>query len=283
MLSTVFRKAFQVLMKKPIRLWGISLMNTLLVFLACLFGLVPLIWIPIVITLSAGMQMVYLDGYRGKDVDCNQLFKGFSNFKKVCGGMGWMMLWTLIWGLIPIVGFVFACIKNYAYCFTPYILMSDDEVSAVDAIKVSSEQTRGYKGKIFLADLIVYGAIFVVTFVLGLLSAIPYIGILFGLILFLFGIVAGALCPLFCGLIRAAFYVEITENPTPAPAYAAPSAFAFANVGAPAQPAAPAADAAPKAAAAPQRPAQPGIRICPSCGAPVNAGNFCPSCGRPLR
>ncbi len=209
MISKVYNHALDILKSKPIKLWGLSLLAILLSALAQIFAVLPIISIPISVTIYAGMLLVFLDGYKGKEVDSNQLFAGFKSFSHIAGGMLWMMLWILIWALIPIVGFVFAIIKSYEYRFTPYILFTQPKVSVFDALKLSMKQTEGYKGTMFGADMIIVGIVLAVELVLYILGLIPYIGAVLGLLIALpFFIVL----PLFQGLVHAGMYIEITEN-----------------------------------------------------------------------
>ena len=206
--TEAFRRAFSVLQKKPLKLWGLSLMYTLLTGFVTFLAVLPIISIPIVLVLQVGMTAIYLDGYREKEVDSNQLFQGFGNFFRNAGGMGWMLLWTMIWGLIPIAGPIIAIIKGYSYSFVPYILLNDSEISAVDALKKSMKMTEGYRGKMFGTQILIMLAVWVVMLVLGLLSRIPYAGILFTVIGAVVTIVAVALIPLIFGTLGAVFYDE---------------------------------------------------------------------------
>ena len=85
--------------------------------------------------------------------DCNW------QFFRILGGMAWMQLWIFLWSLIPIVGIVFGIIRMYEYRFVPYILMTRDDVKPADAIKISKQETMGYKGKMFGADILL-GAVY---------------------------------------------------------------------------------------------------------------------------
>lgn len=229
-----YKRSLEVLKKKPILLWGLSLMSGLLIILAKLFGFIPLISLPIVFTLEASMAVLYLKGLRGNEVKSEDLFSGFKSFAHVAGGMAWMSLWILIWALIPIVGFVFAVIKAYEYSFTPYILMTKPEISATEALKESKKMTLGRKGKMFWANVLIGLAFGVCCFVIGLFAAIPYIGVLFGIILFLVIVAYAAFAPIFLGLVNASFYDDAVKSS--------------------AAPAAPVAPAAPEAPAAPSNP-----------------------------
>lgn len=212
-----YKSAIAVLSKRPIILWGLTLLCNFLITLAGIFGAIPIISLPITFAFEASLSMLYLKGLRGNSVDSKDLFTGFSNFKRIAGGMAWMYLWILLWGLIPIVGIVFAIIKTYSYRFTPYILMTRPEVHAMDAIKESMKMTKGIRGKMFWADAFLYIGYGVCSLILGLFAAIPYIGVLFGIILFVFVLLYLAVSQIFLGLVTASFYENACKAPAPNP------------------------------------------------------------------
>lgn len=209
----MLKRAFDVIRKKPIRLWGLSLLSLLLMILASIFGVLPIISIPVILVLNVGTAAVYLDGYRGKEVNSDLLFLGFKRFWRMAGGMAWMSLWVFIWALIPFAGIVIAVIKTYSYRFVPYILLTDPEVSATEALRVSMKMTKGYRGRMFGADILIIGAVFIVFLLMGLLSMIPFVGILFRVLLIAACMVVAAFLPLFTGLVGAAFYDEMEKAP----------------------------------------------------------------------
>ena len=271
MINVIYQRAFEVLKKKPLRLWGISLLSVVLAYLAGIgFAGILAIGLAAGWLLDAAMANVYLKGLHGEEVESADLF---ATFKKDCiartaGGMGWKALWVFLWGLIPVCGFVFAIIKKYTYAFTPYILLHRPEVNATQAIKVSEKETEGYRGKMFLADFLAVLLFAAALLVLSLLGMIPVLGILFKIVHFVVLIAGLALLPLFLGLVRAAFYEEI-QHCNADPAYRARYF-----------PAAPAAHAAP--AGAPVQPEGPSA-FCPNCGSKVPEGTaFCPNCGTKL-
>lgn len=208
--GAVYSRTFALLAKKPILLWGLSLMSSLLTVLASLFGFIPLISLPIIFTLKVGMASVYLDAVRGKEINSDQLFSGFTkNFFRVAGGMGWMYLWIFIWSLIPIVGIVFGVIKTYSYRFVPYILINDPEISATEALRVSMRLTKGYKGKMFLANLLIGLIIFVVLLIFGLIGGAVHFLMIITVIVYL---VVIAFAPLVFGTIAATYYDVIEKE-----------------------------------------------------------------------
>ena len=260
------------------------------------------------------MAMIYLNSYRtGLKPKSTYLFAAFKKdrFWRVVGGLAWMELWIFLWALIPIVGIVFAVIRAYEYRFTPYILMTRDDVRATDAIKLSKQETMGYKGKMFWADMLIVLLYLAAALVLLILSLIPFIGVLFRVVNTLLSIAFSLFAPLFLGIVQAAFYVETKSAPA-APAQPTPP-----TIPAPVAPVAPTAPAAPEApvteapaeeAPAPveeapaevptetapaETPAEEApaevapeatrARFCPTCGhefAP--ADRFCQSCGTPV-
>ena len=76
MIGYIFKRAIDILKKKPFMLWGVSLLNSIIVLAVNITGsALPILTIPIVATLSAGMASLYLDGYNGKEVNSKQLFR----------------------------------------------------------------------------------------------------------------------------------------------------------------------------------------------------------------
>lgn len=220
MIMMIYERALKVLMQKPLRLWGISLLAVLLAGVgSALCGVaIPILGIAVSLLLSTAMLMVYLAGYRGDEVhvvDLFACFKDWNTAKRVLLGMGWMAMWVFLWALIPIVGPIFALIRIYEYKLTPYILLTEPDVAITDAIKVSAQRTKGYKLKMWLAEWL-YGLLFgLVVGILALLALIPFVGVIFGLVIFLLTVVFIALSPLFLGLVQAAFYEEITHPTQP--------------------------------------------------------------------
>lgn len=303
MVSSIYKKTFSVLMKRPFRLWGISLLAEFL----CLVAYAGFIGVPAAafcaaLLLSASMSMIFLNSYRtGLEPKTTYLFASFKKDRilRVLGGMAWMQLWIFLWSLIPIVGIVFGIIRMYEYRFVPYILMTRDDVKPTDAIKISKQETMGYKGKMFGADILL-GAVYLGAFlVFTLLGKIPYLGVLFRILWVLIAIAYGLLAPLFSGIMQAAFYVEIQNRRAAGPQPSAPAQPVPPVIPAPAsesetQPAPqgepvvtaqePEAPARPEPEQeAPEQPQSTEPR-CPHCGAPVKMQGavFCTACGRRL-
>ena len=303
MISNLYQKTFSVLMKRPLRLWGITLLSSVLLVVVHIgFIGIPAVGFCALLLLEASMSMIYLNSYRtGLEPKTSYLLAAFRKDRiwRVLGGMAWMQLWIFLWSLIPIVGIVFGVIRAYEYAFVPYILMTRDDVRPTEAIKVSKAETMGYKGKLFGADLLLEGVYFVVILLLSLLSMIPYVGIVFTILRIVLTVVFGVLAPLFLGILHAAFYVEIQnrraagQQPStpaqpvppviPAPAsepetQPAPQGEPVVTAQEPEVPVQPEPEQE-----APEQP-QPAEPRCPHCGAAVKTPGavFCTSCGRRL-
>ena len=59
-ISNIYKRAFNVLSKMPFKLWGLSLLSSLLTILVLVFGVLPIVIVPVIAVLSAGMAAVFL-------------------------------------------------------------------------------------------------------------------------------------------------------------------------------------------------------------------------------
>ena len=271
MVSWICRNVRSVLQTKPWRLWGISLLAGLLTWLGVIgFVGVPAVAFCLDLALTGSLALLFLEAYRGNAVESRDLFTPFrrEQLPHLVGGMAWMSLWVFLWFLIPVAGLVLGPMKLYAYRFTPYILLTRPDVKATEAIQVSARETQGYRGKMFLVDLLIYGALILAALLLTGLAQIPWMGPLFYTLLVVVVLLAVFLIPLFTGLIRAGFYDEVQpclEDPSYSPRFAPPTPPAY----------------TPPAAG--QQPPQPGTQYCPICGQPApKAARFCNNCGTKL-
>ena len=123
---------------------------------------------------------------------------------------------TIVWLLVAVIGFIPAIYKSYEYRFTPYILITRPDVNATAALRLSKQLTKGKKGQMFLADLILVGGFYVIYFVLSMLGKIPYIGVLFAIIAILVSLAYSLFAPIFTGLYQAAFF-EMPVQPRQTP------------------------------------------------------------------
>ncbi|MBE7043613.1 MAG: hypothetical protein E7399_09040 [Ruminococcaceae bacterium] len=212
MIQFIYQSVFNVIKEKPVALWGTSLLCSLLSLLAIAFSGLPIVLLPSGLVLQAAMAVIYVKGYRRETFVSQDLFVGFSkNFLHIAGGMAWMALWLVLWLLVPVIGPIMVIVKGLSYSMTPYILLTQPEVSATDALKVSMQLTKGYKGNMFLTYLVFGVAVWIVCFILAMLSAIEVLSMVFGFILFIVSIILVLFAPAFLGLLQAAFYDEIQK------------------------------------------------------------------------
>lgn len=198
--------ALKVLMKKPVMLWGLSLLLALLTFLGMyLTCSIPVVAIVVSYLFTLGGVKLYMDGLKGKEVNSKQLFAAFNkNWLKSAAAMGWQQLWTLIWGFVPVMG----TIKRLSYRFVPYIISVHPEISAFDALKLSMRMTQGKRLQMWLADLVLAGAIVTTVAILAALAFVRYIGFFFLLALLSVLLVVALFGKIFVGLYQASFFSE---------------------------------------------------------------------------
>ena len=88
-ISNIYKRAFNVLSKMPFKLWGLSLLSSLLTILVLVFGVLPIVIVPVIAVLSAGMAAVYLDGFNGRKfipTSFSKVLKIFGELPAVCVG-----------------------------------------------------------------------------------------------------------------------------------------------------------------------------------------------------
>ncbi len=82
------------------------------------------------------------------------VWKNFArNWKRYVGIVAWMTLWTTLWSLLFIVPGI---VKGYSYRLAPYLVLEYPDMPVRDALRKSMEMTQGYKGRLFLLDLICF-------------------------------------------------------------------------------------------------------------------------------
>ena len=156
---------------------GWTLLASLLISVCMAIPVTSLILAPV---LTAGLSWFSLKVYRGETVNGGEdIFVGFQNFGHVLGGMLWMELFTFLWSLLFIVPGI---IKGLSYSMTPYILIDQPEIGACDALKLSMQMTKGYKGRIFVMGLSFIGWAILTSLTFGILGIFytePYMNVSF--------------------------------------------------------------------------------------------------------
>ena len=85
MMMTIYTRAFKVLMKKPFKLWGLSLLAILLAaVLGTLCGAaIPVLGLGVGLLIGTSMTIIFLRGYRGEEISAVQLFECFKDWKTI--------------------------------------------------------------------------------------------------------------------------------------------------------------------------------------------------------
>lgn len=210
-----YKSALNVLSKKPIMLWGLSLLMVVLtVVSSAVTATIPFLSLAVGFLFACGSAKLYMDGLHGKEVNSKQLFAAFNkNCVRTAGAMAWQKLWTVIWALVPVYGIV----KKYSYSFVPYIIMTNPEISAFDALKLSMKMTEGKKLQMWLADVVFVGAPILANLILSLLGRIPVLGALFSLASLLLTLAILLFGSIFSGLYKASFFREEDLSTAEAP------------------------------------------------------------------
>lgn len=201
-----YKSALGVIAKKPIMLWGLSLLLGILSIVGVLVTMsIPFLSMAVSFLFTCGAAKLYMDGLKGKEVNSKQLFAAFNkDAVKTAGAIAWQSLWTLIWSGVPVYGIV----KAYSYRFVPYIVMTRPEISAFDALKISMKMTNGKKLQMWLADVVAIAAPAIAIFILSLLGAIPFLGIIFSFAATVVTLAVALFASIFVGLYQASFFNE---------------------------------------------------------------------------
>ncbi len=76
-----------------------------------------------------------------------------ANWKRYMAVYGWITLWTFLWGLLFIVPGI---VKWYEYRMAPMLVLRYPDMTPRDALRISQNMTRGYKGRLFGIDCLLF-------------------------------------------------------------------------------------------------------------------------------
>jgi len=134
-------------------------------------------WLSIPISLFTMVLMINMAGffvkvYYGQKAVFSEPFTAFKyNFGRKLGGSCWEALWLTLWTLVGIFSFYIPLIiKFLSYSQTQYILASNPNVTATNALKLSMRMTKGHKGKVFVMYLSFIGWQILNSFTFGILG-----------------------------------------------------------------------------------------------------------------
>lgn len=87
-ISNIYKRAFNVLSKMPFKLWGLSLLSSLLTILVLVFGVLPIVIVPVIAVLSAWRQFILTVSTVRKFIPTSfsKVLKIFGELPAVCVG-----------------------------------------------------------------------------------------------------------------------------------------------------------------------------------------------------
>lgn len=169
-----------------------------------------------------GVNYEFISAARKREVVLSDMFVCFRKkiALKTIGAALYMALRVLLWGLIPVVGFVLFIIKSYEYSFTVMNVIDHPEMRIRDALADSCARTKGYKSTLFAYDMIVCVILSGISFAIMLPAAY---GGKTGLVLtvYLFLMITSIIASFIIMSVRAAAYADATmpEEPMDEPVF----------------------------------------------------------------
>lgn len=119
------------------------------------------------VVLNGGYYVYCMGIRRGAEMPYATLLDGLS----VAGKLIWcwlqMTVKIFLWSMLFVIPGIIA---SYRYRFAYYNILSDDALSAGDAIRLSCRQTQGYKADLFMLDLSFIGWSLLSGLTMGLLN-----------------------------------------------------------------------------------------------------------------
>ena len=159
--------------------WSKSALVTLVFFLfSGAINMLPYLNLPLTflvgLPLGWGITIVFLDSYRGSEIQIEGVLDGFKDYGRILGTTFLVWLYTCLWTLLLIVPGV---VKAYSYSMTNFILKDNPDLKYNEAIEKSMQMMDGNKMKLFLLDLSFIGWILlcILSFGIGFFFLIPYI------------------------------------------------------------------------------------------------------------
>ncbi len=159
--------------------WGIAV-GAIAIFgiLAVSLSVIPIIgniaWLLIAGPLSIGYARFNLALIRSESPRIEMLFTGLRQFDTGVIAYLLMAVFTFLWTLLLIIPGIIAA---YSYSMTYYIIVEDNSISAMDAIRKSKQMMYGHKWRYFCLCLRLTGWLLlgIIPFGIGLLWAVPYL------------------------------------------------------------------------------------------------------------
>ena len=117
--------------------------------------------------LRSGNALYHLGIHRGSEMPYSTLLDIFSQAGRVIVLVILQTVFIALWSLLFVIPGIIAA---YRYRFAMYNLLENPNMTAMEAIAVSKDQTSGYKMELFILDLSFLGWAFLCVLTCGVLS-----------------------------------------------------------------------------------------------------------------
>ena len=118
--------------------------------------------------LDMGRMIAALRIAKGTSLAVGDLFEAFSDYGHCCFGMFWYYFRVFLWGFVPVIGIM----KAYSYALTPYLLYTNPELSAEDAIQRSVDLMHGHRMELMILNFSFTGWYLLNVFSAGILGVL---------------------------------------------------------------------------------------------------------------
>ena len=129
------------------------------------------LFFPLDVGYTNAFNALYVEG--DDRITSNTFRDSFGQYLKNVWAMFLMVLFVSLWSMLLLIPGI---VKAYSYAMLPYILKDNPELSAMDAIRLSSKMMKGHKFDLFYLQLsfIGWAILAVLTGGIGLLWLQPY-------------------------------------------------------------------------------------------------------------
>lgn len=127
----------------------------------------------LLIPMSWGVTITFLEVSRGMKVNYGNLTKGYHDFTRIFLTILLKGIYTLLWSLLLIIPGI---VKSYSYAMTEFVLVDRPDLAYNEAIEESMRLMQGNKWRLFVLDLSFFGwaLLCILTLGIGYLFLAPY-------------------------------------------------------------------------------------------------------------
>jgi len=127
----------------------------------------------LLIPMSWGVTITFLEVSRGMKVNYGNLTKGYHDFTRIFLTILLKGIYTLLWSLLLIIPGI---VKSYSYAMTEFVLADRPDLAYNEAIEESIRLMQGNKWRLFVLDLSFLGwaLLCILTLGIGYLFLAPY-------------------------------------------------------------------------------------------------------------